>query len=204
MPSTRGRVIALIVFTISFSVLMILIWNAQIQDLDGALRNWAINFNTPDIVMVWKVISFLGSGAFLTGLTLLLLAIFTMRGDWWAGRKLTIAMGGSIVLDNLLKWTVARPRPAEIYAQTMPTSYSFPSGHALFSIVFYLSVACIIGRGNKFRWNKSLVVATFLLVAAIGASRIFLGVHYGTDVLGGYLVGAAWLTLLSIWRSSEL
>ena len=106
-------------------------------------------------------------------------------------------MGGAVAFDTLIKWTVQRARPGEVYPNTMPTTYSFPSGHALFSFAFYISIAWIVSRQSGSNWKNGLWVVAILLAISIGVSRIFLGVHYGSDVLAGYLIAAAWLMLLA-------
>jgi len=79
----------------------------------------------------------------------------------------------------------------------MPATYSFPSGHALYSFTFYLTIAGITSRQvfHKRRWG--IWCSAIVIVVLIGASRIFLGVHYGSDVLGGYLIAALWMVFLS-------
>jgi undecaprenyl-diphosphatase len=181
----------------SFAVLTFLVWNEDTIVLDIALRNWALGFNTPTSVAVWEGISFMGSVAVLSSLTFLSLGIFAMRHDWQAVRLLALAMSGAVGIDTILKWLVQRPRPDEVYAHTLPTTYSFPSGHALYSFTFYLAIAWIVGRLTWNNWTKSAWGAAIIMVVMIGTSRIFLGVHYSSDVLGGYLVAASWLMFLS-------
>ena len=197
MMTVNRRIVALLVMIGSFSILTFLVWNGETNSFDVELRNWALSLNTPTLVMLWELISVLGSVAVLSGLTFLSLTVLAMRRDWKACRQLALVMGGAVVFNALIKWTVHRPRPAEVYANTMPTSYSFPSGHALFSLAFYMSVAWLVSRQSLRNWKNELWVAAVLMVASIGASRVFLGVHYGSDVLGGYLISAAWLMLLA-------
>ena len=179
------------------AVLTFLVWNEGTNTLDIALRNWALGLNTPTSVAVWEGISFTGSVAVLSGLTFLSLSIFAMRHDWWAVRLLAFAMSGAVGFDTIMKWLVQRPRPDEVYAHTLPTTYSFPSGHALYSFTFYLTIAWIVGRLNCNNLTKGIWGAAIIMVAMIGTSRIFLGVHYGSDVLGGYLIAGIWLIFLS-------
>ena len=197
MTTAKWRTIALLVMTGSFSILIFMVWNGETNLFDVGLRNWALSLNTPTSVLVWKDISVLGSGVVLSGLTFLSLAIFATRRNWRACLQLALAMGGAVAFDTVIKWTVQRPRPAEVYANTLPISYSFPSGHALFSFAFYMSIAWIVSRQSGNNWKNGLWVVAILMAALIGASRIFLGVHYGSDVLGGYLIAAAWLMLLA-------
>jgi undecaprenyl-diphosphatase len=79
----------------------------------------------------------------------------------------------------------------------LPASYSFPSGHALYSLTFYISIAIVMDRYAQGNQTKTIWSAAVLMFTLIGASRIFLGVHYGSDVLGGYLIAAVWLIFLA-------
>jgi len=181
----------------SFAVLTFLVWNEDTNTVDIALRYWALGLNTATSVAVWESISFMGSVAVLSSLTIISLGIFALRHDWQAVRLLALAMSGAAGIDTSIKWIVQRPRPDEAYAHTLPTTYSFPSGHALYSFTFYLAIAWIVSRLNQNKWAKGIWAMSIFMVAMIGTSRIFLGVHYSSDVLGGYLVAATWLIFLS-------
>ena len=109
---------------------------------------------------------------------------------------LMIAVGGSVILDVSLKLSFHRARPVP-FVGAVPQTYSFPSGHALSSFCFYgvlagLLCARIQSRAIRiFVWTSSAA-----LVLAIGLSRIYLGVHYPTDVIAGYIAAAAWVSTL--------
>ena len=188
----------------SFVILLILVWNGETKSFDMALRNWALGFNTPITVTVWEDISLMGSVVVLSGLTFLSVGLFAMWRDWPAVRQITFAMGGAAVLDTVLKWAVHRPRPDEVYAHTMPASYSFPSGHALYSLTFYISIAIIMSSNSRGNQTRAIWIVAVMMFALIGLSRIFLGVHYGSDVLGGYLVAALWLIFNLMWTETTV
>ena len=190
------RITAMLAMAGSFAILTFLVWNGNTNTFDIALRNWALGSNNPMSVTVWEDISLMGSVAVLSSLTFLSLGLLVVRSDWRAARLLALAMCGAVGFDTSIKWIVQRPRPDEVYAFTMPTTYSFPSGHALYSVTFYLTIAWIIGQQNGGNWMKGVWGSAIAIVVLIGASRIFLGVHYGSDVLGGYLIAAIWLIIL--------
>lgn len=107
-----------------------------------------------------------------------------------------VAMGGGEVLSTVLKMFYRRPRP-DLVPHGMETfTASFPSGHAMLSAIAYLTLAILLARISRGRRVKAFVltlgVATTLLV---GISRIYLGVHWPSDVLAGWCVGAAWASL---------
>ncbi|HEY5363022.1 MAG TPA: phosphatase PAP2 family protein [Aestuariivirga sp.] len=199
MTASRNHfLVAMVILGGSFAILLALVWNGETNTADLALRNWALSFNTPTTVAIWEGISFAGSVIVLTGLTFLSLGLLAVRRDWLGLRYLAFSMGGAVGLNTIIKLLVHRSRPDEVYANTMPTSYSFPSGHALFSLTFFISVAIILSqyrRGNRagIIWGVAAVMITL-----IGVSRIFLGVHYGSDVLGGYLIAALWLMFVTM------
>ena len=107
---------------------------------------------------------------------------------------MAICLAGAGLLSFLLKNTFQRLRPDTFFLVT-ETSFSFPSGHALATMCFYGMLAFFIMRETS-SWPLRLWVATLTLFLslAIGISRIYLGVHYPTDVVAGYAVGFMWLT----------
>ncbi|MGZ9723430.1 phosphatase PAP2 family protein [Rhizobium miluonense] len=100
---------------------------------------------------------------------------------------------GGWALSSLLKLSVARPRPDIVPHLVDVNDLSFPSGHAMVSAVTYLTLATLISGTRHYRSTRIFVVATgILLTLLIGMSRVYLGVHYPTDVLGGWCAGATW------------
>lgn len=114
------------------------------------------------------------------------------RGSAW----LALTMAGAVVLDVTLKLAFHRARPEPFFVAA-PRSYSFPSGHALGSFCFYATLAGLIVHRSRDRAVRALVgIGAALLIAAIGFSRIYLGVHYPTDVIAGYAAAAIWVSAL--------
>lgn len=106
-----------------------------------------------------------------------------------------IAVLGGLALNSLLKFAFARPRPNLVTPAARVFTTSFPSGHATLSAIAYLTIGALLARAYP-ALPVSLYfmsLATFLTVL-IGLSRIYLGVHYPTDILGGWCIGAAWAT----------
>ena len=100
------------------------------------------------------------------------------------------------MIEAVLKAHFHRQRPAAFFDVASPESFSFPSGHALLSVCLYSLLATLISSrlSGRARWMVRL--GTALLILTIGASRVYLGVHYPSDVIGGYLAGAAWISAL--------
>ena len=149
-------------------------------------------FASPGLDTVMRAATFLGST--MTLLSLLVVGLICLV--WLRRRRdalfLTVAIAGSIALDGTMKLFFARPRPPLPWAQVLP-DYSFPSGHSMNSIVLFLALALLV---RQFRGRPTGVVAVavaLVLSLTIGISRIYLGYHYFTDVLGGFLAGVLWL-----------
>ena len=185
----RLTITAIALFT-SLLVLTVLVWMGLTENFDHAWRQAALDLDQPDSLAVWKNLSVLGSGLVITSLTLgFILALVLMR-RWFDARYLGVVMIAAVLIETLLKWSVHRPRPDQVIAYAMPISFSFPSGHALFATAFYGASAVIVSPWLA-PWARALIWISFVgLVCAIGASRIFLGVHYATDVVSGFVAGA--------------
>jgi undecaprenyl-diphosphatase len=199
----RQSLLLLLAMVGLLAVLTVLVWNGDTEGFDQNLRSAALSLNSPTSVTIWEDISLMGTVAVITTLTFVGLAVLAILKQWRAVRALAMAMIGAMVFDNGMKWLIHRPRSTEVYAGTMPMTFSYPSGHALFSFVFYLTIAALISRQRPKAWTTAIWGAAILLVALIGISRIFLGVHYGSDVLGGYLISAIWMMVLARIQSQD-
>lgn len=118
---------------------------------------------------------------------------FRLRGRRRPAWQIALTMAGAAVLSGGTKALVGRPRPALAVLLDRPSSKSFPSGHALTSFVAVGLLVLLLWPSCSARQRTLLLIAAALLVAAIGVSRLALGVHFLTDVLGGWLLGALWL-----------
>lgn len=135
----------------------------------------------------------------LGGQTVLTLLVGTVLGYLVLARRghaavlvLVATVGGALLLSTL-KGHYARPRPDVVPHLAAVASFSFPSGHAMVSAVVYLTLGALLARLVEGRWTKVYFVGVAgLLTGLIGASRVYLGVHYPTDVLAGWSAGSAW------------
>jgi membrane-associated phospholipid phosphatase len=160
---------------------------------DAYLRTAVHQLATPGLTRLMQVFSFLGSVVAVTALCLAAICVSLYYSNARAAALLAITMLGVAVLDVALKHAFHRPRPVAFFGAT-PSTYSFPSGHALGSFCFYGMLAAILaararGRGAKF----CVWMAAVLLVGMIGFSRIYLGVHYPSDVIAGYCAAVVWV-----------
>ena len=136
----------------------------------------------------------IGSPAVLFPLAAIIAMLF-----WWRRLRhdalvFLIAMVGAGSLNTLLKLYFHRSRPDVLWALAQEHSFSFPSGHSVFAVVLYGMLLYFSFRYVRYAWQRAgVMVAAAALIAGIGLSRIYLGVHYPSDVAAGYLVGCTWL-----------
>lgn len=179
--------------------LFLLAWIAEevMEDhsrrFDSAIRGWVHQFSSPSMTTSARVASWLGEYGVAIAFVLSL-ALFLVFGWRRAALWLTITQAGALVLNVSLKYAFHRARPTPFFGP-VPHTYSFPSGHALFSFCFYGVLAGLLTDRIQSRLVEAVIwVAAAILVAAIGLSRIYLGVHYPTDVVAGYLTAAIWVS----------
>jgi undecaprenyl-diphosphatase len=169
----------------------------EVGAFDYAVRNWVHGFASPGLTAVMKGVSLLGYGVLIVELVVAIVIFLRLR--WRRGALwLAISMAGALALDVALKFAFHRPRPQPFFGSA-PHSFSFPSGHALCSFVFYAVLAGLIAdRVKPLALRVAVGIVAALLIAAIGLSRIYLGVHYPSDVIAGYLAAAIWVSALLV------
>jgi membrane-associated phospholipid phosphatase len=166
-----------------------------LTQFDLALQSWFRAHATPMGDRVFVVISLLGSPVAMAGLALAGAAWLAWRRRWLLLGGWAAAFGGAGVLAWGLKLAVRRPRPVGAAAFLHGATFSFPSGHALGSLIGFGVLAYLLMTYGARRNGAQLaiVAAAAALVLAIGVSRLYLGVHYFSDVVGGFAAGVLWL-----------
>lgn len=135
----------------------------------------------------------LGSIIVLALITLGVLGYLFLARKRAAAWLMIVAVFGGIGLNDLLKLAFARPRPDLIYQAVRVFTSSFPSGHAELSAIAYLTIAALLAQSqSSFKIGVYFITLAALLTILIGVSRVYLGVHYPSDVLGGWCIGTAW------------
>lgn len=163
------------------------------QAFDEAVMRFMATHRIP-----WLERSLLEITALGTGLVVLMIvgvaAIFlTLTKHKYSAALLLVATFGGVLFNGLLKLSFDRPRPKIFPWITPVMSSSFPSGHSMSAAIVYATVAYLAARLMVHRWARWLtMLSAVLLILLIGASRIYLGVHYPSDVLGGFVIGFAW------------
>ena len=135
----------------------------------------------------------LGSGTVLTGAVAAVVGLLLVKRLWLtAALAMAATLGGSILAAQAKHW-VARPRPELVDHLVQVTGLSFPSGHATNSAIIYLTLAGLVAQAEHGRTVRDYTFAVaVLLVGAIGLSRVYLGVHWPSDVLAGWCAGTGW------------
>jgi len=146
-----------------------------------------------ETILFW--ISYLGAPVLVTCVVAAIL-YFLWEGERRDAFAVAVTCGGGVVVSNILKMIFRRGRPETATEFITRHTWSFPSGHSMNSVIGYGFLAILLlDRVSAHRPRMAIVVATVLLIAAIGFSRLYIGVHYLSDVAGGFIAGAAWLTV---------
>jgi undecaprenyl-diphosphatase len=187
-----GAIVA-IAATMGFAELAEHVLAGSTQAFDVAVLQWIHGHQTPLLTQLMVEMTYLGTGTVVmtvVGVT----ALFLWHTEHkHSARLLVAATVGNIILNGLLKLIYHRPRPSLFEWQTQAVSSSFPSGHAMSATVVYGTVAYLLMRLQKHTWAKVLTLSgAVILILLICLTRLYLGVHYPSDVLGGIIVGLAW------------
>ena len=192
MKEKKYLIIGLLILLIIDATLIL---TNNISWFDNFIYNIVINLQSDFMTNVMKGITFLGSVKFIIIINVLLF-IYSMVKKKYNLLLITISSITSPIVNNILKVIFKRPRPI-IINMIEEGSYSFPSGHSMISILFYGSIIYLLNK-YKIKHCKLISIILSMLILLIGISRIYLGVHYPSDVLGGYLTAGLCLTIITL------
>jgi undecaprenyl-diphosphatase len=197
-------------FLLAIGVVLLFAWLAEEVNegetlrFDEYVRKIVHAHASPALTSAMRFTSSVGSPG---GMTLLSVASFLILWlkQWRRGAiLLAITFAGGGLIDEVLKVSFQRARPAAYFDYPLPLSFSFPSGHAMFAFCFFGTLASLVTARLESRKVKVFVwVAAAVLIAVIGFSRIYLGVHYPTDVLGGYIAAFIWVAAVTVGDRSH-
>lgn len=175
------------------------VFEGDAANFDTAIRNYVHGFSNPTLTSVMQAASFLGSTLFLVLLGTALVAGFLIYKHRRRAIIFTITTLGASILIWTLKHIYRRPRPEAFFNTILPSSDSFPSGHSLGSFCFYGALAAIIiNRTESLKLQILVFISAAALILLIGISRVYLGVHYPSDVIAGFVIGFIWVTTAAI------
>lgn len=192
---TIGLVVSIAALWLFGGVTEDVIHHDPLTVLDLTVVTWFRTHSAPVLDRIGVVVSLTGSPVAMAIVGVVVAIVLTMRRRWvllsgWAA----VFVGGS-VLDWALKRIIQRPRPTGASAFLHGASFSFPSGHAMGSLFGYGMLAYLVVRfwAKSWRQRLTIIVIAMVLIVSIGLSRLYLGVHYFSDVVAGYAVALVWL-----------
>ncbi len=183
----------------AFGLVLLMVRNhLGFADFDLSAARFAARHATPTTTDVLRDVTQLGGAVVLVPVALVVCAVASRRHGLVATAAfLTLTVGGQFGVADLIKWIVDRARP-DIDRLTGFSGPSFPSGHATASAACFAAFALVFGIGRSPRVQATLAAVAVGLAAGIACTRVFLGVHWLTDVLGGLALGWTWFALCSI------
>lgn len=188
-----GGILVAVVGVAAFAWVASFVRRGVTQRFDVAVLQWIGAHRTPFADRAMLEITFLGTSLtvlVVVGVAALFLYLTQHRYSAWL---LLAATAGGIILNNVLKLGFSRPRPTVLEWKAEVMTSSFPSGHAMSAAIVYGTVAYLAARLHKHTWARFLTLTlAAVMIALICLSRLYLGVHYPSDVLAGVLVGLAW------------
>ncbi len=191
-------------FIAAVSSLIFFLWLAdevfegETKIFDETVRQTIHQTATPGLTKLMIFLSMTGSVAFIVSVLIGMTIIFLLLKWKHAAALLLLTMAGEVILEMTLKLFFQRARPEAFFNYPLPASYSFPSGHALGSFCFYVVLAWLITARIKTRGVKiSIWIFAPTLVFLIGVSRIYLGVHFPSDVLAGCAAALVWVLTIA-------
>jgi undecaprenyl-diphosphatase len=196
----------LLTFTVAAGALALWAFAGLTQDVvghdemflfDPRVERFVVDHRTAWLTSLMRVVTWLGSTAVIVPILLVLAGVLIRRRrDWRSVALLAITLVGAIGLYDIVKPLVGRARPPATLWIGHYSGSAFPSGHATQSIAFYGMLAVVLSTGRSARAKHLLWIGAAAMTLLIGASRVYLGAHWLTDVLGGYALGTGWLALV--------
>jgi len=164
------------------------------RNIDAIAENFFLVRRTPAGIKFFSAITWLGEWKALVILGILIIILFWLKNKKRFIRPFLAAVIGAEISGQIIKAVLHRPRP--LHGVGMENTLSFPSGHALIAAAFYGFLIYYFWQSLESRAKKyAYLIAGLIIILAIGFSRLYLGVHYFSDVIGGYILGAIWLAV---------
>ncbi len=187
-----------ILLAVALFLIIFLVWVVFVYGRNSFDQN-TFSFITPHITedrtRVMRFVSFLAKHTFLTPAIFLLIVYFLIKKNKWMAIRTGTVLLSSLLLMSVLKRLIQRQRPPDPLVEGV-TNFSFPSGHAFMAVAFYGLLIWFASVYISIKWLRRTVIFFLLfIIGSIGFSRIYLRVHYATDVIAGVCIGFVWLDL---------
>lgn len=188
-----------------FLLLLILLNRDLLTNFDSSIYNYIIKYKSNYLTSFFKFITFFASQYWFIFIVII---FYLFNKNKKLNITMTIYLIVLLLITLLLKNTIVRDRPFDLMI-VKEYGYSFPSGHSVFSMAFYGLIAYIVYKSKNTRINRFILMfLNLIVILLIGISRIYLGVHYPSDVLAGFMIGIIYLvlfiTLYKVIRKEEL
>jgi len=189
-----GVAVVVLLAAASVALTYAVVGHDALAGLDGGWRDSVIAHRPPAVTEVMVNASRFGSTPSLIVVALVVAALLAWRGRKGDSLLVVGSTAGALLLGPLLKAVVERPRPVISDHVVLVDSYSYPSGHSLNSMAVLGLLTALAVRGSP-GWPRRVVIVVIgaVLVGTVGFSRVYLGVHWPSDVLGGWLIGLFWV-----------
>jgi undecaprenyl-diphosphatase len=170
---------------------------------DADITNWFVDHRSQALTTFMKAATWLGSTAIIVPLALVVVVLLVLRRRVVLAAYLVLAVGGASLLSVLAKHAVGRERPLPSIRLADVLGSAFPSGHATQATAAYIALAvCGVSFVRNARLRIVIWVVAITVIVVVGVSRVYLGVHWATDVIGGWMLGGLWvggLTVAFVW-----
>ena len=177
------------------AVISAVVWTNEADALDAAATPLLHSLSSPVLDAVANTASFIGTDyvlAIAIGILMLVLVLARRRRE---AAFLAVVIAGSVLVNGAMKVFFHRARPSLAWAR-VPPDYSFPSGHSMNSMAVALALAVVVWQLGGRRAGLTALLVGVAVSLVIGASRVYLGVHYLTDVIGGYAAAILWVAVV--------
>ena len=167
--------------------------------IDSPVLSFVVSHRVGWLTATMRQITRLGNEGLLLVVVVIAGSVLRRRTGSWRPLLILVAIAvGGVTIERVLKLVIARPRPPSRWMVVFESGWSFPSGHATRSAAVYGGMACLTARLRAFGQRTQLMVWGLAIVLSflIGISRVYLGVHWPTDVVGGWILAAGWLWIV--------
>lgn len=169
--------------------------HGSVTAYDAQVLQWINSHSSPLLDTLALAVTYTGNLAVVLSIAAILAITLYRRRAYHSMIQIVLTMGGALLLNNLLKVIFQRERPKLWQLFTNELTYSFPSGHALLSMSLAVAVMLLWHR-TRYGWLVVAIATIYTLL--VGLSRLYLGVHYPTDVMAGWLIGLGWAIIVAL------
>ena len=194
--STRTIILSIIFLAaLTFAILAVFVAQGSTLTFDQTVLRWINSFSSPVLDSFFVAFTQLGGVIVVAAVAIALFVFFLYKKLYSKALLIALGIGGVALMNLILKTIFERARPDLWTWIVAESNFSFPSGHSSASAALAL---CVIVLLWNTKWRRAALIGGGVYIVLIGLSRLYLGVHYPTDILGGWLLGAVWVGLMTL------